>query len=283
MIPAYILSVSYSKVFSAIILYMRGIQICLINMVSESQRQFNRFIDGYMDKRQKGWGDSGSLFSFSRKPAQEQKPKAREVKPLRVDKAVLLAEKEMDMTMGVPDGEKKEKKGSKSIFGAIKKFLASPSDGEEKLTKADMDRFSDEEDFRVDNIQQSPTPRPIQRQAPRPIQHSSGAANAYFSDALRRVNGVSGGSSTSSMPQQRPSGSPGLSSGNFRPVAAAPQRRVEVEKVEENFPYNPTTEKDFKYLLGLVDTLLNKLEKSKKDDFYRSSEFRIFESIRKRH
>jgi hypothetical protein len=267
----------------SIILYIRGIQADLITMVSESQRQFNRFIDGYMDKRQKGWGDSGSLFSFSKRPGEIKKPNARVVKPLRVDKAVLLAEQEMDMTMGVPKKEKKEKKESKGIFGAIKEFL-SGSDGEEKLTKEELDRLSDEEDFRVDHIQQSPAPRPIQRPAPRPIQQSSGAANAYFSDALRRVNGVSGsGSSTSSSSQQRPSGSPGLASGNFRPVAAAPQRRVEVEKVEENFPYNPTTEKDFKYLLGLVDTLLNKLEKSKKDDFYRSSEFRIFESIRKRH
>ncbi len=229
---------------------LRGVRL---KMSFDSQRDFNKFMDGYMDSLgRRRTVPRGSLFA--------RKPKA-EIK--RIDRAVALEEKELKEV--VEPKEEKEKK--KSLLQKLMFFAGDASKQEKEARKA-LGKELDDEDamerhFRLDDIE------PRRQEMPqRPAQQAQSAPfyPRHQPSVQRPIGPISNGVPISSLRQAGPV-----------------SRQPEAREVAQNFPYSPSAEKDIKYLLGLVNTLLNRMEPARRQEFYRSSEYRIFESVRKKY
>jgi len=227
-------------------------------MVFESQRDFNRFMDGYMDKLSRNRAaPKGSLFA--------SRPKVEK----RIDKAIALEDRELEEVVE----PKKEKEKKKSLLQKLMFFAGDAANQEKEARKVlgkDMSEAEFDKIFELDDEEPS-QPRAGQR----PVQTSQ-AAPFYpsFSKprpqpvAQRQMGPISNGVPLSSLRQ---------------PVSSLGPRQPETRDTEQNLPSSPSLEKDVKYLIGLVNTLLNRLEPAKRQEFYRSSEYRIFESVRKKY
>lgn len=200
-----------------------------------SQMDFNRYMDGYMD-------------SLAKKSSRENAPlfRKKQAADVRRDKAIELEEKEL-REVAEPKGEKEKKK---SLLQKLMFFAGDPSK-QEKEAKKELAKDTDidyDEDFELEAAQL----RQQRQNQPKPVQ--------------RQVGPISNGVPLSSLRQ-----------------ASQPQMRPEVRDVAQNYPYSPNSEKDVKYLIGLVSTLLNRMDSVKRNEFYRSSEYRIFESVKKKY
>jgi hypothetical protein len=229
----------------------------MVKMVFESQRDFNRYMDGYMDKLAKNRTPKSPLFA--------RKPKVEKV---RIDKAISLEDKELQEVVE----PRKEKEKKKSLMQKLM-FFAGDIAKQEKEAKKELskDKGMTEEEFDKIFELDDEEIKPRQQAVPqRPVQ--PGYSQPFYPRPQQQA------------PVRRPMGpiSNGVPLSNLRQPSQG-MRQPEVREVEQNFPYNPNAEKDIKYLVGLVNSLLNKLDSSKRQDFYRSSEYRIFESVRKKY
>jgi hypothetical protein len=226
-------------------------------MSFDSQRDFNRFMDGYMDKliRSKA-APRGFLFA--------KKPK---VEKTRLDRAIALEDRELREVVE----PRKEKERKKSLLQKLMFFAGDISRQEADARKAlgkDIEEKEFNKNFELDDEDIQPKQHVMGQ---RPMQ----AANTTpFYPRPQQQPAV-----------QRPVGptSNGVPLSSLRQPTSPTLRQPEIREVEQNFPYNPNSEKDIKYLLGLVSTLLNRLEPARRQEFYRSSEYRIFESVRKKY
>lgn len=226
-------------------------------MPFDSQRDFNRYMDGYMDRLAKSKIEpKGFLFAKKPKPAQA-----------RIDKAVALEDKELEEVV-VP---KREKEKKRSLLEKLMFFAGDASKQEKEAKKAlgkDLDDEELDEDIKLDDVQ--PRHQVSQQWPTQPIKSAPFYPRPQQQPQPARV------------PQGAISNGVPLSSLRI-PASSSSQRQPEMGGVEQNFPYSPNQEKDIKYLVGLINTLINRLEPARKQEFYRSSEYRIFESVRKKY
>lgn len=203
-----------------------------------SQSDFNRFMDGYMDGLvKKKTKERRPLFSRRPKPKTE-----------RFDRAIELEEKELKEVV-----EPVEEKKKKTLLQKLMLFSGDLSRQEKEAKKALEKGIDDEDDF-----DEEFKPRTGKQQVQIPVQTRQ--------PSPRPIGPVSNGVQLSVLRQP-----------------AAQQDKPATREVEQNFPYSPNAEKDAKYLIGLVNTILNRMEPAKRNEFYRSSEYRIFESVRKKY
>jgi L-2-hydroxyglutarate oxidase LhgO len=222
-------------------------------MVSDSQREFNRFIGGYIDRLPRSRIEDSPSFSRPAKRAiivPQKKPVLDESR--RVDKAVIMAEREMEIT------QSSDRKG-KGFLASLKEVFFGPPPAVDESPEP-------EDEFDDDDLELYGSPE-----------------KKVASQSRPRAQPVSAGYAGQPASAPRLGASVGFYGQNLRNIQPASAKRPEIGKLEEKYPYSPNAEKDIKYLLGLVNSLLNKLERQKRDEFYRSSEFRIFESIRKKY
>jgi hypothetical protein len=73
---------------------------------------------------------------------------------------------------------------------------------------------------------------------------------------------------------------------SFEKTGFTPARRVEsvvASTYAKKFEFNPDSEKDIKYLTGLIESLIRKINTGERDKFIRSSEYRIYQDVKIRH